>query len=313
MRFTLACDESGAKGHSDRDEREPGEIGLFAGVLVPEALRARAEAALGEAVAPHRQGDGKFHIADLAPPAQAALRAGVYGAVRGLRLPCFWYAIHVAGFRAHHARVAALLAGAEAGSPPGPVRFGSPRDHAEPLHVELFRGLYGNVVAFIEERSPGLVGMEVRTDRVDAPVARGFLREAERLLDDGPRESVHTGFHSVERRLVSTRVTSTVSWPEGMFPTTRVDPLDLVVAPEGDPLVVAADVLANGLLHHFRRRTGAELYGELNRPAAVRGHPLAANLDTFLNWGGPDLVGDRMFRHPKAPVPRDRLEGHGGV
>jgi hypothetical protein len=33
----LACDESGAKGYADGDEQSPGEVGVFAGIMVPEA------------------------------------------------------------------------------------------------------------------------------------------------------------------------------------------------------------------------------------------------------------------------------------
>jgi hypothetical protein len=37
-RMVLACDESGAKGYADRDEAFPGEVGVFAGILMPEEV-----------------------------------------------------------------------------------------------------------------------------------------------------------------------------------------------------------------------------------------------------------------------------------
>ncbi len=77
---------------------------------------------------------------------------------------------------------------------------------------------------------------------------------------------------------------------------------ELVFKPiqEGDGLVLAADVLANSLNHLFKNRPRSELYGDLNRPEAVAHHPVAKNLDAFKNWGSGDLVGDRLYRHPKA-------------
>ncbi len=42
--IVVACDESGAKGYADRDERLPGEVGVFAGIMVPGELLESAQA-----------------------------------------------------------------------------------------------------------------------------------------------------------------------------------------------------------------------------------------------------------------------------
>ena len=72
---------------------------------------------------------------------------------------------------------------------------------------------------------------------------------------------------------------------------------------DNDPLTIAADVLVNSLCHLFHNREPTDLYGDLNRPAAIAAHPLHQNLDSFWNWGGPDLVGDRLYRHPSHNKP----------
>lgn len=89
MKFILACDESGAKGYADQDEQFPGQIGVFAGLLVPEEILVQAEAALEAAIAPHRGGDGKLHVTDLEVPAQADLCQRLFEVIRALHLPCF--------------------------------------------------------------------------------------------------------------------------------------------------------------------------------------------------------------------------------
>lgn len=157
MKFILACDESGAKGYADKDEQFPGQIGVFAGLLVPEELLAQAEAALEAAIAPHRGGDGKLHITDLEASAQADLRQRLFEAIQALHLPCFWYAIHVAGYHGHHTRLVGMIADAvkDAAAPGGEIQGPTPRTSLGSLHVELFRGLYSHIVAFIEERAPG--------------------------------------------------------------------------------------------------------------------------------------------------------------
>lgn len=307
MKFVLACDESGAKGYADQDEQYPGQVGVFAGLLVPESVLTQTEVALEKVIAQHRETDGKLHITDLTPEAQAELRKGIYESVSTYHLPCFWYAIHVAGYHAFHNKMSGLLndAQAHAASLGNRVKTGSPRQTLESLHTELFRGLYGHMIAYIEERSPADVQIEVRTDHVDKPIAKSFRQQAEQMLDDEPRKTVVTGFDAVDNKIVKRELHFATHWPEEFRITTKVDTLSIKPVSDSDPIVVAADVLANSLYHLFRNRGVDDLYTDLNRPSATAKHPLAKSLDTFRNWGGPDLIGDRMFRHPKAAPPRN--------
>jgi len=306
MKMILACDESGAKGYADRDEQFPGELGLFAGLLVPDEALSRAESALEAAIAPYRGGDGKLHITDLTPQQQNGLRTGIFQAIVDLKLPCFWYAIHVAGFHAFHRDMQNIAEQAreelKAANPNPRIKRGSPRANPESLHAALFTGLYGHIVAFIEERKPGPIEIEVRTDRVDAPIAQLFREKAEELLHEGPKTYVATGYDTVDKSVVTGEIRSEIRYPPEFQIVTTVDELKVVSVGDEDPLVVAADVLANSLLHHFRQRNGDALYAELNRPHAILGHPLQAQLDSFGSWGGSDMA-DRLYRHPKAPRP----------
>lgn len=305
MKFIMACDESGAKGYADQDEQYAGQVGVFAGILVPEVILAQTERDIEAVIAPHRSINGKLHITDLEGPAQPILRANVFDAIRALRLPCFWYAIHVAGFHCHYVTMTRLLEGTGSQTPTqgSGVKSGSPRNQPDSLHVELFRALYGHMIAFIEERSPGDVVIEARTDRVDTPIAKSFRREADRLLETS-RKSIVTGYDRENQQVVKRELRFGTHFPPELQIATKVKSLDLKIVSDSDPIVMAADILANSLYHHFRSRSGGQLYADLNRPDAVAEHPLAANLDAFRNWGRPDLVGDRMFRHPRAgPAP----------
>lgn len=301
----LACDESGAKGYADQDERRPGEVGVFAGLMVPERQLARVTAMLEGAVERFRTGDGKLHVTDLAPDAQHELRTAIFTAIRAADLPCFWYAIHVAGFHRHHLQFQQIITkarqAAAAMTPKPRIRTGSPRDKPDLLHNALFQGLYMHLVAFIEERDPGPASIEVRTDRVDGPIAKSFAEEARKLLDYGPRRNSLKGFDTHEQRVVEVQVEHRTDLPSALKAATTVERLTIVPTGDDDPLVIAADVLANSLCHLFHHRGPAELYTDLNRPEAILGHPLAHNLCTFWDWGGPDLVGDRLYRHPQAP------------
>ncbi|BCG82602.1 hypothetical protein MesoLj113b_61440 [Mesorhizobium sp. 113-3-3] len=306
MRIIFACDESGAKGYADRDEAFDGEVGLFAGVMVPESHLAAVEADLQIVVQRYQTDAQKLHIADLPPDRQGALRDDIYAVIRKHQLPCFWYAIHVAGFHAWHlsqieARKQAKALPAAASSQPPRYKGGSPRETPDSLHVAIFDGLYAHLVAFLEERGCKDVEIEVRTDRVDNPIVKDFIAVAERLLGDMTFTRTSRRFDTVTKTLVDRQIRICTVLPPELQIELQVRSLEInAVDHDSDGLVLAADVLANSLAYLFKQRIGTEKYTRLNWPDAVTGHPLEENLLTFNNWGDGDLVGDVLYRHPKA-------------
>ena len=297
-RIILACDESGAKGYADQDERYPGEVGVFAGFLVPEDDLAERLPPFQALIPKYTPLGGKLHIADLSPEQQEALRQDVYGAIRNSELPCFWYAIHVAGFHSWHQVEERLSKDARAAMAGSTVKRGSPRPDPSSLHAALFNGLYGHLIAFLEERGKTDVHIEVRSDQIDPPI-KVFKEEAHRLLSTDPNITRRTGFDTATKSLVHGQITSQAHIPPELEIKTVVRNLTFNPIQAGDGLVLAADVLANSLYHLFKTRPASERFSPLNTPAAVAAHPLAKNLDAFSNWGEGDLLGDRLYKHPK--------------
>lgn len=143
----FACDESGAKGYADRDETYRGEIGVFAGILIPDECLDAALPKFQQIHDRYKPASGKPHISALADHLKEPLRQDVYEAIRDLTFPCFWYAIHVAGLHESHRSMEVIAQTAkerrqEANSGNGPrVKSGSPRSDPASMHVELFSGL----------------------------------------------------------------------------------------------------------------------------------------------------------------------------
>jgi len=297
VKVILACDESGAKGYADQREQYAGEVGVFAGILVPEQLLATTEIALEAAIAPYRGKTDKLHIADLPADDKPILRARVYETIGQLQLTCFWYAIHVEGYHRHFQQMNEMIARSFGQIVPETAAPVLSRDEKHSLHAELFRGLYSHLVCFIEENAPGEIEIEVRTDHVERPIAKYFRRVAEHLLNFEPRIEVISGYDRTNQRVVKRTLRFQSIWPDGLRPSTKVTSLEIKRVSNADPVVVAADVLANGLNYHFRTRAEATRYADLNRPNALIGHPLAERFDVFRNWGGPDIC-DQLFRHP---------------
>lgn len=300
----LACDESGAKGYADRDEAWPGEIGVFAGILIPQQeCEAKARPKFQAIYDAYKPASGKLHIADLSSDSQQALRNDVFAAIRQFGLPCFWYAIHVAGLYDYHIKQKALLEkfrkDAEAANATPPfIRRGSPRERIPSMHVELFSGLYGHLVAFLAERDCTETVVEIRTDQVDSPIVKEFEKVATQLLSEDPFLKKAKGWNTITKQIVERTIEVRINYPPEFQLGEIVKSMTLNAVVEDDGYVLAADVLANSLNYLFKNRGRSELYGPLNRPSAVEQHPLADVLNTFHNWGSGDLLGDKLYSHP---------------
>jgi hypothetical protein len=296
----FACDESGAKGFADNDERLPGEVGVFAGILMPQEYVAQRLPPFQAVVQKYARQDGKLHIAELNPTEKEALRNDMYEAIRKSELPCFWYAIHVAGLHSWYRRSEDVHSQARKARR-SQVKMGSARSNPASLHNELFSGLYSHLIAFCEERKREELYVEIRLDPVDEPIVKMFSESANSLLNIDPKTKNVTGFDPITQKVVSGSVSSKISWPDDLRINVTVRSLELKVVDDSDGLVLAADVLANSLVHLFHNRGDGEKYRALNTREAVTLHPLAKQLDSFWNWGSGDLVGDRLYRHPKDP------------
>lgn len=300
----FACDESGAKGYANQVESYPGEVGVFAGILVPHEVDATSRPEFNAIYERHKPTSGKLHIADLPPDQQESLRQEVYAVIRKLRLPCFWYAIHVDGLnnwylsqkKALEAKDTALAAKQH----PPRVKRNSLRDNPASMHEELFAGLYAYLIAFLEERDRKEVSIELRTDQIDSPIVKNFEEVARRLLSDDPFLKTVKGWDTVTEQVVEGSIKVDVSLPLDMQIEIVVSELTINVVREGDGYILAADVLANSLYYLFKNRDQAELYKPLNQPKAIINHPIADHLAAFYDWGVGDLIGDRLYRHPKA-------------
>src|SRR5260370_23522559 len=189
----MVCDESGAKGYADRDEQFAGEVGVFAGIMVPGQLLTSAQTQFDNIARRYQTGGDKVHITDLAHAQQQQLRRKMFDLITNLRLPCFFEAIHVAGFHRYFQRYETLIKKLRAGRR-SPIRISERGPAPDSLHVALFFGLYSKLLAFLLERGKQLLHIEVRTDEVDAPIFKNFQPTAKCLLDYGAKIERVTGF-----------------------------------------------------------------------------------------------------------------------
>ena len=298
-KIILACDESGAKGYSSQKEKYPGECGVFAGILIAQEIEEMAYPSFLEIYQRYKlMSSKKLHITDLTPNQQDKLRKEIYGVIRELKLPCFWNAIHVEGFSAYWKKTNEII------NPVGQnlrsqqrIKTGSPRNKKHSMYEELFLGLFGRVMAFLEERNRKKVSIEVRIDRVDELFVKNFAKDAKKLLDLDFETIKITGWDTETEKIVSATIKFKVDIPPNMDIEIEVESLEFNSNCHNDCYVLAADVLANSLFHLFRSRSKSDLYKPLNNFSAIRCHPI---FDSFLiSENSFDSLEDRLYKHPQ--------------
>lgn len=305
-RVFVYCDESGAKGYADQQETFPGETGVFAGILIPEQRHACLSQKFDAIAQRFKPAQGKLHIADLPQEQKGALRQALFDEIQAANLPCFWYSIHVAGLNEYYtkqreaSRNRRVAMDAQRTSP-ARVKTGSVREELPSMHVELFAGLYAHIVAFLLERDRRDVELIVCTDQIDTPLAKQFHKIAAELLDTNTKITNVTGYDTMAKKVVHGKVSVTTHYPAEMKIPAIISSLNIQPVSGDNGLILAVDVLANSLNYLFKNRTEAELYAPLNNREAVMRHSLYANLDSFRQWGTGDIIGDGLYRHPKAP------------
>jgi hypothetical protein len=291
--IVIFCDESGAKGYADKSEKEPGEIGVFAGFPIQRADVERLADDFRNELEEFREGSsGKIHIADLAPENQEKLRRKVYAILLGREVPCFYEAVHVQGFHAAYKQACELGEMLAANLGKRPKRRLPPQS----LHVHLFLGFYGKILSFCWRLGITRMTVEVRIDRVDRPILQEF-RSAARDLLTGTKQ-----YPVTHRDPITKKVTKgTATWKLEGSPA-PIDVHALIVRSDAKypDLILAADVLANSLSYHLRNRAPEQNLGPLNTKESVSTHPLARLLQYGQSRSVYDFA-DGWFSHPQNP------------
>jgi hypothetical protein len=290
--IVVFCDESGAKGYADQSEKEPGDFGVFAGFPVPRSVLKRLTDELKHGLSFFRDGPGKIHVTDLPPERQEALRQSIFRILAAHEIWSFYEAIYVEGFHTDYLRLRKVAEDAARRAGSTRVKYPTP----ELLHVHLFQGFYGSILAFCARMKIKEVSVEIRTDRIDGPILKRFHTAAINLLVD-IREYELKRWDPETKTVRKGKLTLKFNGTPAPLAVT-----DCLIQPveEDSDLVLAADVLANSVRYHLRCRAEDRKFGPLNIREAIQSHPLAP---LFMVRQTPNVFdfSDSMFAHPLRP------------
>jgi hypothetical protein len=293
-------DESGAKGHADKEEIFDGESGNVAGFVIREDALDQNKHELLNILRPFAH-DGKMHITDLDPTQQSALREDVFCWLLRNACPCFYDAQYVRGFGNAGRHLRELIELARDSSSPR-FRHGNNLPAPESLHRELFQGFALKVLFWCKGKYGADFCIDYFTDRVDKDTLRLFekaLRETVEFLSPQnlPRTTETTFFDvhtkTVGKKMVTSHVETLDRWK-----TDRSQFGEVKLADYDSPFIVVADVIANSLNHHFVELQQRSKGLPLCSAKAVNGHPLC---DLFIGLSPSDEPEgiDAYFRHPE--------------
>jgi hypothetical protein len=289
------ADESGAKGYSGTAERFPGELGIFAGLIIPESLlQTLSQTALALQV--RFANGGKFHIADVAPNRQEELRSEVLNVIQTHQLVCVYEAIYVAGFFLWYEKQRQLIEKVRA-ERRSPIKISSNLTE-ESLHDHLFQGLIGKAIAWCEGHYDNNYHLTVLLDNVDKPILRSFMTGTEELLGGWSYSRPVTGFDPQTKTVVRGRVEGKVTIPEQFRLSSGKT--NVTIAPNGkfEELSIFPDVLSNWLNYYFKEKNKTHLGVPPNRRATLNGFPLRDRIFGFSDDCQSPPVSERLFCHP---------------
>ena len=301
MQIETVCfivDESGAKGYSDKREKEAGEFGVMAGFFVLKSDLPTVSSELAAIQRPYQM-IGKSHITDLPSDEQESLRRSTFEYFIKRKIPWSYEAIYVEGLHNHRRSISALVGAAKAQRRSN-VRFSNHEDH-DSLHSKLFQGIFGKGIAFCVENVGEKCILEIITDRVDAPILKDFKQSAFEFMDIGnPQKEIVNGFDLGTRKPVQGSIVNTSAAEIGSISELIGDfsGISYSINCQDSPLTFAADVLAQSVYRWLRKAQTLSLGVSLNTDSVIADHPIAELV--YGTWADPDWedISGSIYRHP---------------
>ncbi len=287
------ADESGAKGYSNIQEREPGELGVMAGYLIPENCLDSVKRDF-DSIRSKFFTAGKVHITDLTPSQQHEMRQEFYAYFLNRNIFWVYEATYVQGYADHARRLNELTKEAHQARRSDVAM--SWRETHDMLHGDLFQGAFGKAVAFSMDRVGVPVQVNVITDRTDVSILNIFEEKASELLSVG-EDSTHkaTGFDRVAKQVVTGNISMNVLDPGNLLGD--FSQVSFTIVCDDSSLTLAADVLANSVYYQLKKLQDKSFGTALNKTRSMAEHPLQCLLYGGAADDGIDIT-DAIYRHP---------------
>jgi hypothetical protein len=288
------CDESGAKGYSDKQEQYLGETGVMAGFIIPLENIDEVRTDL-DAISQKFTSTGKLHITDIPPDDQEKLRNEIFNYLIIRKIPCLYEAIYSQGFYEHSESIKEIKRNIKKQRKSNIKLSGNPTK--ELLHEQLFQATFGKAIAFCLDYVGKTIKINVITDRIEESILKQFNKAVDTLLNfSAPTKIKKTGFDPQKGKVVKGEICSSMEVPDKFID--EYSGISFSIECEDTSLTLAADIIANSLHYHFKEKSNSSVGDSLNTCSAITGHPLEKIMYGVWDDTKQNYYADALFEHP---------------
>lgn len=288
--FLLICDESGAKGYSDKAEKGLESLGLAVGLILLESQVRVLEAAVNNLREKYISSDNlKFHLADIPADRQEPLRKDVFNIVKSINARLVYNSIQKEGMNRWHEKQKKLNDDTVERNKACGYGVQS-RNSKENMLVRLYEGVISRFFAAIIDHfvPDGSFDAQIIFDNNDDNILKSVENGISELI--GFQYSVETELKATRFNYKSGSLEKASGISKSMFDVPenlRADGLNNITCTYeiNETLAIIPDVVANSLLYYAKINLQKQPELSMNTADLISGHPLA---DYFVSMSGPD-------------------------
>lgn len=281
MNFHLFCDESGRLGCSDREEKYAGEISVLAGVLITSENLNHFSDYVSSVVSKYEKNNldlDKFHITDLPTILMDKLREDLFGFILEHNIPVAYGAIYYKALAREFSNQKAINKISNDSLKDVGISISKNQSQFKKLsQAECFYYFYTKVICSIIEIFECPVNVSVITDEVDNKTLENYQKQIDRLHFQSDLEPLYGSrfikkTNKIEKFKVSTSIQLHHKAPRDRWLEQSCGSITKQKVLHS----IAADVIANSVLHYLNKYAQNSGFGPLNCYDAIKDHPLAS-------------------------------------
>ncbi|MEF2144383.1 MAG: hypothetical protein V3573_02960 [Desulfovibrionaceae bacterium] len=291
-KWIFICDESGAKGFSDKPaEEEP--IGVVAGFLLKDEEFSKLEKDVQSIREKYETDEGKLHITDLSKEDQEGIRGDVFELIKQSSGHVVYEAITQDGFHEWYRVEKKFWDNLKAGKKATGYGY-TFDDHKKRLQTMLSLGCVMRTTAFLADYYVGIYEFSIQmlTDMIDEKILDEIDSEVANFLNFSPhrKHEVTASRFDYKNKKVE-KASGTIEFDIKDTNGTFAPMTDVAFSIEIDTTYdIIADILSNSiryyLLESFKKNNGIVLTSD----KAISNHPLKNKMVSLTPEGGYDFM-----------------------
>ncbi len=287
----LICDESGAKGFSDNNEKFEGEFGIFAGYLLTDENFEQMKLEFQNIYEKYKTDNGKLHITDLEKTNQESLRNEVFEILVNNDITIVYEAISVRGYKINSEMLSKIK---EDNIEKLNNDFSFSKNiELSRLHSDLFEGIFGKLIAhsmdtFGEDEE---IQLEVITDNIDKQLKQEFELKAKELIAPFPSSLKVKAFDKKNKKPVSKEI----KFSSPQLEDDSISKIKFEIKVQDDALTLIADILANSLCYFIKQELNNNVNINLNSKEAIIKYPLLKQIYGLSTETNVNIVSDIIY------------------